>query len=85
MLGVPKVRLLARSWIWLVHPDSHETVRRVVDLLQSGTLPEPICMQWLKNDNASVWLEISFMRRRDTKRLHVDLVIVNVRQLQKAA
>jgi PAS domain S-box-containing protein len=85
ILGLPKVRFLARNWTFLVHPDDHELVRRVADMLQGDTLPPPLKLRWLKRDNTAIWLEIRFMRRRDTQRNHFDLIIGTVRKIQEAA
>ncbi len=85
MLGIPRVRFLAHNWIFLVHPDSHETVRKMADMLQTGTLPPTLRLGWLKRNGDPLWLEICFMKRQDIAGHREDFIIGNVRKIREAA
>lgn len=54
-------------------------------MLQVGTLPPATRLCWLKRNDDPIWLEIRFMRSRNTNSACEGRIIGNVRKIREAA
>jgi PAS domain S-box-containing protein len=87
MLGVHKSNFLVRNWVKLVHVDDRDRIRDLANQLQRDELPAPVRLRFVSLDGKSIWLEIRFMRRRDTRRSQpqADLIIAKVQTVHGEA